>query len=485
MADRFFPSGLRARLVIAIFLITLGVLMGTFFALHEGIGADIQSEIDRELRVQYAEFEQETQGVKTSAELLPAARRFINSQTYHPASLIFAIRVGRETQVTNAPEVIEREVKRESHEAQAGGGAGPSTDARGEHGAPIISTPSGFSTVSSGETGRLRVFARPVVRDGRTLGQFRAANPLTAVEEAQEGLRNTFLVVGLVALVVAIVLAAGIAGLLTRPLRRIAEFASAVDAGDLTQRVRRVGGSGEARILADSFNNMLDRVEQAFRRQRQFVADASHELRTPLTVLRGEIELLRRNHGASGEDRERAEKLLRELDHMERLVSDMLTLAAADSGGLAVTNVDLDDFFSDLERDLPLFGEREYRVTPAGGELDADPDRLTQVLRNLVRNAVAHTDRGDRITVAASAENGNIEFAVSDEGPGIPTQHLDRLFDRFYRVDGGRAATEGGSGLGLAIAKAIVEAHGGRIWAESAPGTGATIRFALPGYRAR
>jgi heavy metal sensor kinase len=337
--------------------------------------------------------------------------------------------------------------------------------------------------VSSEQTGRLRVYARPIVRDGREIGVFRAANPLTAVEEAQEGLRNTFLVVGLVALAVAVAVAAWIAGLLTRPLRRIAAFASAVDAGDLTRRVEGIGGSREARVVATSFNHMLDRVEHAFRRQRQFVADASHELRTPLTVLRGEMELLRANRGAAPQDRERAEKLLREVDRMERLVADMLTLAAADSGGLAVSRVDLDDFFSDLERDLPLFGEREYRVTPAPGELDADPDRLTQVLRNLIRNAVAHTDQGDRITVAASAENGHIEFAVSDEGQGIPTEHLDRLFDRFYRVDGGRASDEGGSGLGLAIAKAIVEAHGGRIWAESEPGGGATIRFALPGYR--
>jgi signal transduction histidine kinase len=111
-----------------------------------------------------------------------------------------------------------------------------------------------------------------------------------------------------------------------------------------------------------------------------------------------------------------------------------------------------------------------------------DPDRLAQVLRNLVRNAVAHTDADGRITVASRGDDGRLEFSVSDTGTGIPAEQLERLFDRFYRTDSGRARDAGGSGLGLAIARAIVEAHGGRIWAESRPGEGATIRFALPGY---
>ena len=117
------------------------------------------------------------------------------------------------------------------------------------------------------------------------------------------------------------------------------------------------------------------------------------------------------------------------------------------------------------------------------GILEADPDRLAQVFRNLVRNAVAHTEPDGRITLGAEADDGRIAFSVSDTGPGIAPEHLNRLFDRFYRTDAARASDEGGSGLGLAIARAIVEAHGGRIWAESQPGRGATIRFEIPGYR--
>jgi signal transduction histidine kinase len=113
----------------------------------------------------------------------------------------------------------------------------------------------------------------------------------------------------------------------------------------------------------------------------------------------------------------------------------------------------------------------------------ADPDRLTQVLRNLVRNAVSHTSPGGRVAVVARARAGRLEIAVSDDGPGIPAEHLERVFERFHRVDESRTRDRGGTGLGLAIARAIVEAHGGRIRAESPPGGGTTVRIELPGYR--
>jgi signal transduction histidine kinase len=227
---------------------------------------------------------------------------------------------------------------------------------------------------------------------------------------------------------------------------------------------------------------MLERLERAFKRQRDFVSDASHELRTPLSVLRAQVELL---------DRERDEQrrhegtrtLLRRLDELDRLVGEMLTLASAEAGQLVEPRtIELSEFFEDLRRDLPLFGERDFQLQAIDGTLEGDPDRLTQVLRNLVRNAVAHTDPGDRVLVAARARDGWIEISVSDTGPGIPPGQLEQIFERFHRLDGGRSRDTGGSGLGLAIARAIVEAHGGSIRAESEPGHGATFRLELPGY---
>jgi signal transduction histidine kinase len=164
----------------------------------------------------------------------------------------------------------------------------------------------------------------------------------------------------------------------------------------------------------------------------------------------------------------------------------MLTLAKAERGGLVQTRrVPLDDFVEDLRRDLPLLGSRHYSVeSNLHGDLEADPDRLAQVLRNLVTNAVRHTAADGHIDISIASENGSAVFAVSDDGTGIEPDQLGRIFDRFHRTDEGRSRAEGGSGLGLAIARAIVEAHGGSIAAESPPGDGATIRFSIPGYRA-
>jgi two-component system, OmpR family, sensor kinase len=245
-----------------------------------------------------------------------------------------------------------------------------------------------------------------------------------------------------------------------------------------------VRSSDEVEVLGESFDHMLDRLEGAFRRQREFVSDASHELRTPLTVLRGQTELLRRVGGDPEERRRVTDTLLRELDQTNRLVDDMLALAQAEAGELLHPQaVDLEDYLEDLERDLPLLGDRDYRVEGARqGTLQADPERLTQVFRNLVRNAVRHTGPGDSVTISARPEDGRIEFCVADAGPGIPPDRLERIFDRFYRTDEARDRDHGGSGLGLPIARAIVEAHGGRIWATSPPGGGAQIHFELPGY---
>jgi signal transduction histidine kinase len=162
----------------------------------------------------------------------------------------------------------------------------------------------------------------------------------------------------------------------------------------------------------------------------------------------------------------------------------MLTLAGAEAGQLIEPRpIELADFFEDVRRDLPLFGERDFQLEAVGGTLNADADRLTQVLRNLVRNAVTHTEPGDRIVLAARASGGRLEIAVSDSGRGIPPDQLEHIFERFYRSDESRSRDSGSSGLGLAIARAIVEAHGGQIHAESHPGEGATFHIELPGYR--
>jgi len=260
-------------------------------------------------------------------------------------------------------------------------------------------------------------------------------------------------------------------------------LAPALAAVVLREAGERLGFAADVAAAYGGSRRLLDRLERAFKRQRDFVSDASHELRTPLAVLRAQVELLDRE----ADQRTRHEgtvTLLRRLDELDRLVGDMLTLASAEAGQLIEPEtIDLRDFFEDLRRDLPLFGDRDYELSAIDGTLHGDPDRLTQVLRNLIRNAVAQTAPGDRVAVLASTHDGRLEISVSDAGAGIPPDELERIFERFHRVDGGRSRDRGGSGLGLAIARAIIEAHGGSIRAESIPGHGATFRLDLPGYR--
>jgi two-component system, OmpR family, sensor kinase len=471
VARRLVPGSLRAQLALAIALVTVLAVGVSFIALYNGTSARLQAQIDSQLRTQLAEWRQLTarSDLSTPGAVKRTAAQFIAGQRYHAESLLIVLQVAGGPTVSNNAELLAAEEARERSEPAATG---------------LLNSPTGLATASVAEAGSMRVLTTPIDYRGRRVGTLRVANPLTPVKQAQASLRRTFLIVGAVALLLAIAAGVGLASLIAAPLRRMARVAAAVDAGDLSMRSGPITARGEVRVLSDAFDTMLDRLERAFSRQRDFVSDASHELRTPLSVLRAQVELLdretdeqRRNEGTA--------TLLRRLDELDRLVGDMLTLASAEAGQLIEPRpIELGDFFEDLRRDLPLFGERDYQLEAVDGTLEADPDRLTQVLRNLVRNAVAHTSPGDQVLVAAQAHDGRVEISVSDTGPGIPPDQLERIFERFHRLDQGRSRDRGGSGLGLAIARAIVEAHGGRIHAESTPGHGATFRVELPGFRA-
>lgn len=467
---RVLRGGLRAQLALAIALVTVTAVIGSFLALYSGTSSRLRSQIDSQLRTQVSEWRQFTahSDLSTPAALERRASQFIASQRYHAESLLIVVQALGGRAVSNNAELLAREGAREQNAPESTG---------------LLDSPVGLSTASVSEAGSMRVLATSIDSASKRVGTLRVANPLTPVQQAQSSLRRTFVIVGSLALLLAIAAGVGIASVIAAPLRRMARVAAAVDAGELSARAGPISGRGEVGVLADAFDRMLERLERAFGRQRDFVSDASHELRTPLSVLRAQVELLdretdeRRRH-------EGATTLLHRLDELDRLVADMLTLASAEAGQLIEPRtIELVDFFEDLRRDLPLFGERQFRLQSVGGTLEADPDRLTQVLRNLVRNAVTHTDPGDQVVVAARPRDGRLEITISDTGPGIPPDQLEQIFERFHRIDGARSRDSGGSGLGLAIARAITEAHDGSIRAESGPGQGATFRIELPGYR--
>jgi two-component system OmpR family sensor kinase len=268
------------------------------------------------------------------------------------------------------------------------------------------------------------------------------------------------------------------------PLRRIARVAAAVDAGDLTPRIgSETAASEEVRTLAESFDHMLDRLDDAFSRQRQFVSDASHELRTPLTAIRGQLEVLAQQADPHPEEVRRVEKVvLAETSRIERLVGDLLTLARLDEGvELQVQDLELEEYVRQLLSDQVMKGEVEVGQLPSG-RLRADSDRIAQVVRNLVRNAQQHAGPQGSVRISGHSEDGRVVIDVDDDGPGIPASERDRVFDRLHRLDTSRARGSGGSGLGLAIARSIVELHSGRIWVGESPLGGARVSISLPGF---
>src|SRR5262249_55667629 len=326
----------------------------SFFALHETTAANLRSRIDRELNEQYAEFQQRVLAggkVHDPRELQAQSESFVGSQRYHPEARIYLISSAGRGPVPNQQRIVNEELA-ESH---------GNTESGEEGAGGIVDAGDGLTTVSTDETGQLRVLTQPVVVNGQRIGTFRVADPLTSVDQALASLRNRFIAVGLGALALSVIIAIWLANLITRPLRRMAAVASAVDSGDLSHRID-YSGDDEVGVLAESFNHMMDRLEEGFRRQREFVSDASHELRSPLTVLRGRIEQLAQHPGNDEEVTAEAVELMREVRRMERLTDDMLTLAKAERGGLVQRRrVPIDDFVEDLRRDLPLLGPRHYR----------------------------------------------------------------------------------------------------------------------------
>ena len=434
MASRLVPRGLRAQLAAAIALVTALALALSFLAVYRGTGARLRDGIDEDLVAQAAEWDQLRAATAPASadDLEQLAQRFVGLPQL-PPGVAHLRRRRRRRRARDQPAAHPR-----TGGAQARA-RGRDEEEDDELDDGLLDAHAGLSDVSVDDAGRMRVLSRPIADDGRRAGTLYIADPLTPVSDAQASLLRTFALVGSLALALAIAAGVLIATLIARPLRRIAGVAAAVDAGDLSLRAGALGARGEVGVLATAFDHMLERLERAFARQRDFVSDASHELRTPLAVLRAQVELLdleddphRRHEGSA--------TLLRRLDEMDRLVDDMLTLAGAEAGRLVQPQrIDLNDFFEDVRRDLPLFGDRDFHVEPVAGTLMADPDRLTQVLRNLVRNAVTHTEPSGRVAVLATAHDRRLTITVADDGRGIPPDQLERVFERFHRVDEGRA----------------------------------------------
>jgi len=285
-----------------------------------------------------------------------------------------------------------------------------------------------------------------------------------------------------IALLVAAAVGMVLAARLARPLRSLTTTANRYASGERMARADE-SGRDEVAEVARAFNRVADNLRREEEQQQRLIADIAHELRTPLTVLKGELEAL--EDGLMEAEPDTFRRLGEEVTLLERLVQDLRLLTQAESGELALHrgSVDLSALVREATTSFATHARhRDITLVPdlAPVTLEADADRLKQVLSNLLENAVRHAPAGSRIDVGLGRVGGHALLSVRDRGPGIPDDERERVFQRFYRLDPARSRATGGSGLGLAIVRSLVELHGGSVAAATHPQGGAVLTVRLP-----
>jgi two-component system OmpR family sensor kinase len=336
--------------------------------------------------------------------------------------------------------------------------------------------------------GPVRALTVPLLLDGRLIGTLVVAASRAAVDTTLRALLSAIGWASGVGLIFATVLAFAAVRRALRPLLRMSRQVDEIHAsGDLTRRVGPPGPRDEVGRLAEGFNRLLTRVDDAFRSQRRFVSDASHELRTPLTVARGQIELALTDGGPRDPAADTLGAAVVELDRMSRIVEELLLLARLDEGlpmrrePVEVELVVEEALLRGLRLAVSAGGpDRKPPRAEVDAEPDlyalADPDRLLQVVSNLVVNAVQHAGDQAQLALAVRRTGDEVVIDVSDTGPGIAPEDLPHVFDRFYRA----TARAGGAGLGLAIADSLTRAMSGRLAVRSVVGEGTTFTVRVP-----
>lgn len=347
-----------------------------------------------------------------------------------------------------------------------------------------------------------RGLAGRVVATGNELSEVVREERETIRQEALDDTRQTaiLVVVGLLgALVAALLLFTGLINSMRGPLARLVEGARKLAGGNLRTRVQ-VGGPTEIATLGQAFNEMATELERDARERdrlermkNDFVLTVSHELRTPVTVVKGFAEMLAQQGGSLNRDQIEAVEVIRDSSgQLSGMIDDLLDLARSDAGKLRIDPrpVGARNLTDRAARQMrPIFRDKDQSLK-VSVEKDvprvvADPDRIAQVLCNLLINASNYCPPGAKVNLRVSKMGDEVEFAVSDDGPGISKEGLDHVFDRFWRAESGDTQEVGGTGLGLAIAKSLVELHGGSIAATSKLGEGSSFHFLLPADNSR
>ena len=347
--------------------------------------------------------------------------------------------------------------------------------------------------VDTGVMGDVDYVGVPVVRDGAVAGAVYVGSPantginaVPAIAELLRGFWWQLLLAGLAAAAVGLISARFLARGMTSPLREMASAARRMAHGDYRDRVT-ASSRDEVGQLAEAFNRMASQLEGVEQSRRELVGNVSHELKTPISAIQAHLENLL--DGVEEPNPKVLALMLGQCERLARLVEQLLDLSRLESGEvpLELEPVSLGPLVDQVVAEVGVaragrLVQVHNEVAPGLPVIMADRERLHQVLFNLLDNAFRFTPAGGTVTVGAHLENGSCAVSVHDTGAGIAEEHLTRVFERFYRVDSSRSRSDGGTGIGLAIARSVVEAHGGRIWAEQATGAGASFHFSLPAW---
>ncbi len=478
-------SSIRWRLVAWVTGLLLAAFAMIFVVVYDQTGSQLRTQIDHDVAGDAVQLSQSARALhgRSPRQLLDGMSAYVHAQPFSgTTTLLFADIPGYGT-ASNHPELL-------GNARPDDGESATEQEHENAVGRSVLTGPTGLTTREVTDVGQVR-FDERLLAVGAVHLRVGAGEPLIVVTRAERSIARSLLIAGGLALTLALV-ASYLAGVsVSLPLRRMARVAGRVDDGDLRPRMKTsVRASSEIHVLAESFNHMLARLSDAFEAQRDFIGDASHELRTPLTVIAGQLEVLAAQDHPDAEEVRRVQRLVSaEIARTSRLVDDMLLLARSERHDfLQPHEIDLASFVEELWSSVILNDDRRFELGGVpGDQLSADPDRLAQGLRNLIRNAIEHTHAPDGLVrlEVERCHGGRVLFAVIDDGPGIDPEQRERIFERFYRTDEARSRAAGGAGIGLAIVLAIADAHGGTARAVGTPTGGSRLELELPGLHRR
>ncbi len=443
-------------------VLAVGVAVLCFLA-YTTVRTRLTAEVDRALLHEASEFSASMQGSSSTTSLASASRQYLRDRTgasAGPDPILLVLANGRI--ISNSELKLEAAI---------------GNDAAKE---PTRS-PAGFAKATLNGTD-YRVLSAPIANaDGSRVGLFQAALSADSPAAVALSVAGALGAAGIIVILGGAAISVWAARQSLRPLQRMAADAASITHASPGRRIAYDGPADELGSLAASLNAMLARLERSYQDQRRFVADASHELRTPVAIVRGNVELLSRGSLCEADATESLNMIEDEALRMTRLLDELLALARLEGAARHFQPLEARTLLDEIAAATRALAERTVTVEgPSGLWISGDPDLLKQALLNIARNSIAHTEPGGLLHLAVSSLGNRVFLSVTDDGPGIPPDDLDRIFDRFFRTGGPRPEDTGGAGLGLAITSRLIDLHDGQVHAENVEPHGARFTIELP-----